>query len=136
MSTSQSKHVPVALRTVRRQLDRWRSRHRPHARLPEELWREATALAHEHGVNKTAGALGLKYDSLKKHLEAASSEISDPKKARPAFVELPSREILPSSLECTIELEDGHGATIRLHVRGVRVGDLVSFTRLLRDGRA
>jgi hypothetical protein len=80
--------------------------------------------------------LGLKYDSLKKHLEAASSEISDPKKARPAFVELPSREILPSSLECTIELEDGHGATIRLHVRGVRVGDLVSFTRLLRDGRA
>jgi hypothetical protein len=136
MSTSQSKHLPVALRTVRRQLDRWRSRHRPHARLPEELWRKATALAHKHGVNKTAGALGLKYDSLKKHLEAASSESSDPKKARPAFVELPSREILPSSLECMIELEDGHGATIRLHVRGVRVGDLVSFTRLLRDGRA
>lgn len=136
MSTRRSMDLPVALRTARRQLDRWRRRHRPHARLPEDLWRQATVLAHKHGINKTAGALGLKYESLKKHLEAACSETSDPKQARAAFVELLPREVRPSCLQCMIEVEDGHGATIRMHVQGIHVPDLVAFAHLFQGGRA
>ena len=70
MSTRRSRDLPVALHAARRQLDRWRSQHRPHTRLPEELWRKATALARQHGLNRTATALGLKYDSLKTRIEA------------------------------------------------------------------
>jgi hypothetical protein len=64
-------NIPVALSTARRQLDRWRSRQpTKRTRLPEDLWQNAVALARAYGLNKTASALGLKYESLKKHLQA------------------------------------------------------------------
>ena len=66
MITRQPANIPIALSTARRQFDRWRSRQSSkRARLPEELWQKAVALAREHGLNKTACALGLKYHSLK-----------------------------------------------------------------------
>lgn len=136
MSSKPPAKFPAALSTARRQLDRWRSGHRPHTRLPKESWEQAVALAREHGLNKTASALGLKYDSLKKHVEAASSEVSDPQKARPEFLELLPRELLPGSLQCPIELDDGHGGPIQLHVKGLGVCDLVALTRMLRENRA
>jgi len=87
MSMNPPANVPVALRTARRQLDRWRSRHRPHTRLPEELWRKATVLARRHGLHRTASALGLKYDSLKKRIEAPVVDLSKAEAAPCEFVE-------------------------------------------------
>jgi hypothetical protein len=104
--------------------------------LPQELWSKAVTLAREHGLNKTARTLGLKYDSLKKHLEATPPGASGAGRARPEFMELLPREMMPSSIECTIELEDGGGVKMRMHVKGVGAPDLVSFARVFRDGRA
>jgi hypothetical protein len=94
------------------------------------------ALAQEHGINKTARTLGLKYDSLKKHLEEAPPGASGLGKARSEFIELLPREVVPSSIECMIELEDGSGRKIRMHVKGASMADLASLARGLRDGRA
>jgi hypothetical protein len=104
--------------------------------LPKELWSKAVALAREHGLNKTARTLGLKYDSLKKHLEATPPGASGAGKTRPEFMELVPREMMPSSIECTIEWEEANGGKMRMHVKGIGVPDLVSFGRELRDGRA
>ena len=68
MSTRQRPTLPLILSTASRQFGQWRSQQCKHARLPQELWRQAAALAREHGLNKTARALGLKYYSLKNHL--------------------------------------------------------------------
>jgi len=136
MSTRPPKSVPKSLSLARRQLEQWRRGQPGRRRLPADLWAHAVTLAQAYGLNRTARTLGLKYDSLKKHLEAASSEVSDPQKVRPEFVELLPREVMPGSLQCMIELDDGHGATIKMHVKGVRVDDLVALTRMLRDGRA
>ena len=133
MSTRSPNPVPKPRSLARRQLEQWRRRQPGRRRLPQELWAHAVTLAQAYGLNQTARTLGLKYDSLKKHLEAASS---DPQKVRSEFIEFLPREIMPASLQCTIELEDGHGATIQMHVKGLGVGDLVSLTRMLRDGRA
>jgi hypothetical protein len=94
------------------------------------------ALAREHGINKTARTLGLKYDSLKKHLEATAPGASGPGKARPEFIEFLPQEMTPSSIECTIELEDDRGGKMRMHVKGASMVDLASFARGFRDGRA
>jgi signal recognition particle subunit SEC65 len=120
------------LSLARRQFDQWRSRQRGRKRLPRELWSNAVALAREHGIHKTARTLGLKYDSLKKHLEAAPPGASGPAE----FMELVPREMMPSSIECTIEWEEGNGGKMRMHVKGARLADLVSFARGLRDSRA
>jgi hypothetical protein len=68
MSTRQRATLPRALSKAHRQFDRRRSRQRKRARLPQELWRQAIALAHEHGLNKTSRALGLKYCVLSARL--------------------------------------------------------------------
>ena len=137
MSTRPPTNIPMALSRARRKFDHWRSQQsNKRARLPKELWQQAVALAQDHGLNKTARALGLKYDSLKKHLEAASTEISGPHKARPGFLELLPESLKPTSLQCTITLDDGSAGPIQMHVQGIGVGDLVALMRTLRESRA
>ena len=136
MSTSPPTNLPVALRTARRQFDRWRSRHRPRARLPEELWHKAVTLARRHGLNKTASALGLKYYSLKKRIEAKATGLSKSEEIPCEFVELLPSPMTVPSIECTIELDDGCGATVRMHVKGIRMVDLASFASAWRSARS
>jgi len=135
MSTQPSQSVPKPLSLARDQLEQWRRGQSGRRRLPADLWTHAVRLAQAYGLNRTARTLGLKYDSLKKHLEATSSEVSDSQKARPEFLELLPRALLPASVQCTIELDDGHGAPIQMHVKGLGVCDLVALTRMLRDDR-
>jgi len=140
MSTRQPANIPVALSAARRQFDRWRSRQpSQRARLPEGLWQNAVDLARKHGLNKTARALGLKYDSLKyslkKHLETAATDQSERGGTQCEFLELLPSPVATSPLECTIELEDGNGTTMRMHVKGACMAELVSFARGFRGGR-
>lgn len=128
-------NVPTALSHARRQLDQWRSRQSGRKRLPQELWSKAVALAREHGINKTARTLGLKYDSLKKHLEATPPAASGRGKVEPEFIELLPQEMMPLSLECTIELEDGRGGKMRMHMKGASLADLASLACRLRGSR-
>ena len=127
-------NVPTPLSIARRQLDQWRNQQSGRKRLPKELWSKAVALAREHGINKTARTLGLKYDSLKKHVEATAPGASGT--ARPEFMELLPREMMPSSIECMIEWEEVNGGKIRMHVKGASMVDFASFARGVRDGRA
>jgi hypothetical protein len=136
MSVRPPVNVPTPLSVARRRLDLWRSRQPGRKRLPQELWSQAVTLACEHGLNKTARTLGLKYDSLKKHLEATAPGAPGAGKARPEFMEFLPQEMRPSSIECTIELEDDRGGKMRMHVKGARLVDLASFARGFRDGRA
>jgi transposase-like protein len=127
--------VPTPLSLTRRLLDQWRKRQRGRKRLPREFWAKAVTLAREHGINKTARTLGVKYESLKKHLEARPAA-SGPATAGPEFLELVPGTMVPSSLECTIELEDSRGGKMRMQVKGASIADLASFARGGRDGQA
>jgi hypothetical protein len=137
MSTRQPANIPIALSRARRQFDRWRSRQRhKRVRLPEELWQKAIALAREHGLTKTACALGLNYYSLKKHLDEMTTEEVIPAKAEPDFIELVPGVTAPGSVECTIEWADGRGATVRMHIRGADLSELTLLAGVFRSGQA
>ena len=136
MNTRQSADVPVTLSATRRQLEQWRSRRSGRKRLPQELWAKAVVLAREHGINQTARALGLKYDSLKKHLATAAPGERNPGKTKSLdFIELLPGGVTSPSPECTIEWEDAGGVKMRMHVKGIGIPDLVSFARLVRSGQ-
>ena len=135
MSGKQPADLPPALATARREFDRWRRRHRKRARLPKELWRTAIALARKHGLSKTAQALGLRYDSLKKHLDHSASTALAPTKSKPAFVELVPRQMTPNSVECTIEWLDDGDATVRMRIVGAELSELASLATVLRSGQ-
>lgn len=136
MRKRQPAKIPAALSAARGQFDQWRSGHRKRARLPKELWRRAAALALEHGLNKTAQALGLKYYSLKKHLDQMTAEEIIPAKAKPDFIELLPDVMTPGSTECIIEWSDGGGSTLRMHIKGIELSQLASVAEVFRSGRA
>ena len=136
MSARQSADVPRALCLARRQLEQWRRRQSGRKRLPQEIWAEAVVLAREHGINKTARTLGLKYDSLKKRVERTAPEESGSEAARREFLELLPRPTTAPSPEGMIEWEEAGGVKRRMHVKGIGISDLVSLARLLRSGPA
>lgn len=137
MSTKQPANIPVALSTARRQFDHWRSQQpNKRTRLPKEFWSQAVALAQEHGLNKTALALGLKYYSLKKHLDEAGADALVPTKRTPDFIELLPGTMTPGSVECTIEWVDGSGVTVRMHIKGAGLSELTALARVFRSGQA
>ena len=104
MSTKHPTNIPIALSEARRQLDHWRSQQpTKRTRLPQELWRKAVVLAQEHGLNKTARALNVKYDSLRKHLHEAGAAEESSVKPPPHFIELMPGTMTPGGVECTIE---------------------------------
>jgi len=135
MRRRQSIEVPRALELTRREIGQWRRRQSGRKRLPRELWAKAVALAREHGVNRTARTLGLKYASLRQHV-AAGSEQAAPLKAKPDFVEVLPGTVLSTFPECTLEWEEGDAIKMRMHLKGIGVGDLVLFARAVRGGRA
>jgi hypothetical protein len=89
-------------------------------------------LTREHGINQTARTLRLDYYSLKKKLDTAPDPGLDSPKAAPDFIELLPPEISPPRPECTIELEDGTGAKMRIHLKGSELPDLASIPRVFR----
>ena len=135
MSARQQARLIPVLSRARRRFDQWRKGHRKHTRLPEELWRQAAALAREHGLNKTARALRLDYYSLKKHLEEMAAEQAIRAKAEPDFIELLPGMMPSGTVECTIEWVDGGSSTVRMHIKGAGLSELVSLAGVLRSGR-
>jgi hypothetical protein len=69
----------------------------------------------------------LDYNALKKRLESASHHSSLGENAGSAFFELvpPSGALFP---ECLIELENPHGAKMRVHVKGANIPDLAALS--------
>jgi hypothetical protein len=124
------------LSTTRRQFEQWRQQHPHHKRLPPKLWEKALALARQHGINKIATVLGLNYDSLKLRLQVKTAKASPPSPTPGAFLELRPGPLAAPPRTCTIELDDGRGATLRIHLQGATMADLASFAAFWRKGPA
>jgi hypothetical protein len=136
MNTKQSANIPIALSQARHQLDLWRSQQpNKRTRLPKEFWQQAVTLAKEHGLNTTARALNVKYDSLKKHFDQTDAAASVSPKTEPHFIELMPGAITPGGVECTIEWVDGQHATVRMHIKGAGLSELTALAGLLKSSR-
>ena len=92
----------------------------------------AVEVAREYGVNATARALRLDYYALKKRLEAAP----DPGKAASDFIEISPVGMSSPGTECTVEVEDGNGARMRIELKGDEMPDLGALTRAFRGEKA
>src|SRR3954451_7028145 len=122
--------LPAELLQARSRFQAWRGRRKVGERIPQPLWALAVRLAKAHGVSRTAAALGLDYHRLKKRAEAvAGGPPSDP----PAFVELPAP--VPVGKQCLFELDNGAGATLRVHLVGYDAADLEALSRGFWGGR-
>jgi len=136
MSTKHPANLPIALSEARRHLDHWRSQQpNKRTRLPQELWHQAVALAKEHGLNKTARALNVKYYSLKKHFDKADADEGCSAKPQPDFIELLPGTMTSGGVECMIEWVEGHNTTVRMHIKGAGLSELTALAGVFRSGR-
>ena len=123
MGTGGRNELPQDLVRARSRFQAWRGR-RTGRRIPQHLWDLAVRLVCRHGVSRTAAALGLDYYSLKKRAESGAKE---PGPSTTAFVELPPPVVL--TRQCQFELDNGVGATLRLHLVGYDAADVASLAR-------
>ena len=119
--------VPVAMRKVYRDLQRWRSERKGRERIPEALWTAAGELAREHGVNQVSQVLHLEFNHLKRVAEAGAP--NGRKGAMPAFVEVLAP---PTSAEreCVVQLE-GRRGKLRIELKGMAAAELADINRSL-----
>lgn len=115
--------IPPVLARAEARFRDWRGKRTIGARIPESLWTLAVKLAIAHGVCRTASALDLDYYSLKKRLEAGD-ELQPGFK--PAFVELPAS--LAVGRQCTFELGNGAGSTLRIQLVGYDAADVAALS--------
>jgi hypothetical protein len=124
MDTIKREQLPPDLVRGRSRFQAWRDQRKAGGRIPEALWTMATRLANAHGVSRTAAALGLDYYRLKERAEAASSE---PQSSGPAFVELTSPVLVAK--QCRFKVDNGAGATLRVHLVGYDAADIEALVR-------
>jgi hypothetical protein len=129
MSGRKRGDIPDSLAHVREQFKAWRRSRKVGARIPDQLWSLAVTLAETHGLSRTASSLKLDYYSLKNRVAGRNCDSST---VAPAFVELSPPSLAPSTIECVLEMEDGLGARIRVHLRGCEIPDLADLCRSFR----
>jgi hypothetical protein len=128
MDANERGQLPADLARGRSRIQAWRKTREPGGRIPQDLWDMAVGLARTQGVSRTAIVLGLDYYSLRKRLEAA---VAKPQSTAPSFVELPSP--IRVSKECRLELDNGSGATMRVHLVGYDAADVEALSRSFWD---
>jgi hypothetical protein len=97
------------------------------------LWARARELAREHGVSRTARALGLDYYALAKRMQATKRRDGHGSgvDAASAFVELKMPAGAPPSrgLRCRLELSDGGGTRLCVELRGAEPREIEALAR-------
>jgi hypothetical protein len=124
VDTRQSGELPKDLAQARSRFEAWRERRQGGRRIPQPLWDLAVRLVSQHGLSRTATALGLDYYSLKKRVEAA---VQQPPSRRPVFVELPAPVVVGK--QALFELDNGAGATMRVQLVGYDAADVEALAR-------
>ena len=128
MNSNERGQLPSDLARGRSRFQSWREKREPGSRIPQDLWDMAVGLARIHGVSRTATVLGLDYYSLRKRVEAA---VARPQATATSFVELPSP--IRVGKECRLELDNGTGAIMRVHLVGYEVADVAAVSRSFWD---
>ncbi|MBV8820029.1 MAG: hypothetical protein JO022_16815 [Acidobacteriaceae bacterium] len=116
---------------VRERFAEWRRTRAKKARIPDELWDAAVALARRNGVNRTAQTLHLDGGKLMRRMVAGGSESErKPEDAPTAFLELVSSQ--PDvGLECVVEAERPGVGTVRVQLKAVTMREIAELSRAL-----
>jgi hypothetical protein len=122
MRRKKRREVPARLSRLEKRLTAWRKTRTPGQRIPKSIWQSAAKLATEYGLSKTAVALKLNYEGLRKLVEQSNTE----SQSTTPFVELPVNSF-PLASECKIEWEDGDGAIMRMHLKGGQIPDAIAL---------
>ena len=108
------------LEQVKERFAQWRLGRKRGERISNVLWAAAVGLVEQHGLQRTAQALGIDGDQLKKHVARGAGPARLPK-ATPQFVELFAQPVpiaAPAS-PCVVEMQNVRGAKMRVELSSI-----------------
>lgn len=126
-----------------RHLTCWRKAHHAPSPIPASLWRRAAELATRLGVCRTARALRLDYNALKRRVAAlpagqgqafgtspgkSSRPVAPPDPTNATFLELLAPKTATIA-ECTMAVESARGAKLHIEMRGVPATSVAAVVR-------
>ena len=119
-----------SLAQLAERIEAWRNDPQKPRRMPEALWQAAAELSKRSSVSHISKALRLDYTALKKRVHGQNKKDLPAVKTKPSFnfIEL-DIEKTSSIPECTIEMEKGNGAKMKIHLRGRTDLDLYELGR-------
>ena len=134
------------LEAVRQSFDHWRSTREKFGPIPEDLWSSAVDLTATYPVTKVSQALRLNYTDLKKRANQHCTSIFPKKMKSSGRAKLSTAAFLdisgignPISLdqqsECSLELRDRDGLSMKMHCRGESGVDILELCRIVMDSR-
>jgi hypothetical protein len=111
-------------------IEAWRNDPEKPRRMPEALWQAAAELSKHSSVGHISKALRLDYTALKKRVQGQTQKNLPAVKTQrpPKFIEL-GIEKKSSMPEFTIEMEDGNGAKMKIHLHGRTDLDIYELSR-------
>ena len=130
MTARGAQGLPARLGSLRRRFEQARKIRKVRSPIPEPLWAAAVKMAGTYGIQRTANAIRLSSNTLKKRIEqkaSAGDEISQAG-AGARFIEL----VAPTSVgpcQCTLELENVRDAKMRVQLKSVEMPDLAAMSR-------
>jgi hypothetical protein len=106
------------LHQLERQLQSWRRSRRGQRRLPGEVWEAAVVLGRTHGLSRVARALRLDYHKLQRLSQDRARVAVGPSASAcpPGFVEMRYASLGAEPGTCRVELGNGQGATMTVHL--------------------
>ncbi len=132
-------NMPAVGRTlaeVHRQFQGWRRSRNKRSPIPERLWQAAEELSRQHSISEIARELRLDYTKLKERIICSRSMRAEGlcgSGAGCGFVEVG----IPSGTvggECLVEVEDGTGRKLKVHLRGASGAEAVQVAKALWEG--
>jgi DNA-directed RNA polymerase specialized sigma54-like protein len=115
-----------SLSEVKEQFKIWRKTRKSPWPIPEKLWQAAVKLSANHSVSQIAEELVVDYKDLKKACTNRKKVRKKP--PPPTFIEL-DLEPPAAMSECIVEMQDIHGAKMRMHFRGETDFDLLQLAK-------
>lgn len=129
----------VCLKDVVRHFKDWRESRVRGERIPGDLWDEAVRMCQEHPPQRVAGVLGVALAGLKRRLDRGSDDGATKLGPATEFLEIimstpaasipdpaaSRRELAGAAAhECLLELENMHGAKMRVQLNGAGLASL------------
>ncbi len=108
--------LPPSLSEVKEQFKIWRRTRKSPRPIPEQLWQAAVSLTATHSISQISKELVVDYSALKRRVPTKNKNTAT-KMSPPGFIELKLEPPVVVS-ECIVEIEDHHGAKMRMHIRG------------------
>ena len=137
-------NLPDGRRTlaeVLKEFQSWRSVRKRGSRVPQRLWQAAAELSERHSISDIAHTLGLDYTRLKQRVEALppmldrrSFDEFGRTNAVSGFVEL-GMASGGSTGECSVEVEDGKGKKLKMHLKGAGCAKAVEIAKAFWERR-